>query len=363
MFFAGILLASAGLNGQELSIGVNDLRIEQTIEGGYYLYVRKTPDMGSVLLTESTEDPDRQVASYSLRNPDYHPENGDEVRMLDGEILDNDGLYSLIDSTPIADEQFGQAFRIFIPYVVVYGYEWTRQGEIQVLDGTYLSVRSFELPYADYRGAFRDNPFIIRVTQRPSEGPPEGNYMAETVETFSKIAETTDGKILYSEGEEDILNQLENILRDEDGRALDLVLALDSTESMQNDMPWLRDHLTEIITETTAGFDEVRIGFVYYRDYLEEYLYRVSRFETGLDRVQWVLDRIRPAGGRDIPEAVNEALYAALTEFDWMADNRKIILIGDAPPHPRPRGNVTPEMVDEEAERLGVSVHVIILPH
>jgi hypothetical protein len=92
------------------------------------------------------------------------------------------------------------------------------------------------------------------------------------------------------------------------GGALDLVLALDSTESMQNDMPWLRDNLTDIITENTAGFEQVRIGFVYYRDYLEEYLYRVSRFETGLDRVQWVLDRIRPAGGRDIPEAVNEAL-------------------------------------------------------
>jgi hypothetical protein len=107
----------------------------------------------------------------------------------------------------------------------------------------------------------------------------------------------------------------------------------------------------------------VRIGFVYYRDYLEEYLYRVSRFETGLDRVQWVLDRIRPAGGRDIPEAVNEALYAALTEFDWLADNRKIIMIGDAPPHPRPRGTVTPEMVEEAADRLNVSVHVIILPH
>jgi hypothetical protein len=352
-----------GLYAQDLGVSVEDLRIEQTIEGGYYLYVRKKPDIQAILLTESTEDPDREVASYSLRNPEYHPENGDEQRMLDGEILDSDGLYSLIDSTPIADAEFGQAFRIFIPYVVIYGYEWTRNGEIQVLDGTYLSVRSFELPYADYRGGFQDNPFVIRVTQRPSAGPPEGNFMAETVETFSRIAESTEGKILYSEGEEDILPRIEEILNDEEGRALDLVLALDSTESMQNDMPWLRDNLTDIITENTAGFEQVRIGFVYYRDYLEEYLYRVSRFETGLDRVQWVLDRIRPAGGRDIPEAVNEALYAALTEFDWLADNRKIILIGDAPPHPRPRGTVTPEMVEEAADRLNVSVHVIILPH
>lgn len=351
------------LAAQDMSVGVEDLRIEQSLEGGYYLYVRNKPGIGSILLTESTEDPDRQVASYSLRNPQYHPENGDELRMLDGELLESDGLYSLIDSTPIEDAQFGQAFRIFIPWIVVFGYEWTRNGEIQVLDGTYLSIRAFELPYADYQGAFQDNPFIIRVSQKPSEGPPEGNYMEETVESFSRIAENTDGHIYYSEGEEDILEKIEEILGEEEGDALDLVLALDSTESMQNDMPWLRDHLGEIIEKYSSGFSQIRVGFVYYRDYFEEYLYRKSGFETGLDRIQYVLNHIRPAGGRDIPEAVNEALYAALTEFDWLADNRKIILIGDAPPHPRPRGRVTEEMVTEQAAVLGVGVHVIILPH
>ena len=351
------------LSAQDMGIAVDDLRIEQSIEGGYYLYIRKKDSVNSVLLTESTEDPQRQTASYALRNPEYHPENGDELRILEGEILGGDDLFFLVDSSPIPDEQFGLAFRIFIPYIVQFGYDWSRSGEIQVLNGTYLSVRTFELPYADYRGTFQDNPFIIRVTQRPFTGPPEGNFMSETVESFSNIAESTEGKVLYSEGEEDILAKIEEILSLERGRQLDLVLVLDSTQSMKNDMPFLQDHLADTVAEHSRGFENIRIGFVYYRDYLEEYLYRIHQFEQGTDQIGPVLSRIRPAGGRDIPEAVNEALHAALTQFSWEADNRKIILIGDAPPHPRPRGSVTPEMVEEEAKMNNVAVHVIILPH
>ena len=358
-----IVMLPTILSAQSLNVSVNDLRIEQSLEGGYYLYVRKDDNVASILLTESTEDPQRQVASYSLRNPEYHSENADELRVLNDEVIRSNKGYFLIDSTPIPDKQFGMAFRIFIPYIVLFGYEWSREGELQVLDGTYLSIRSFELPYADYRGAFQDNPFIIRVTQRPFAGPPEGNYMAETVASFSKIAESTEGKVLYSEGEEDILAKIESILSAETGSELDLVIALDSTQSMKNDMPFLKQYLANTVAKQATRFESIRVGFVYYRDYLEDYLYRTIPFELGTDHIQTILGRIRPAGGRDIPEAVNEALHAALTRFDWRADNRKIILIGDAPPHPRPRGKITAEMVEQEAELKNVAVHVIILPH
>ncbi|MGI9255415.1 MAG: hypothetical protein ACR2PY_00605 [Salinispira sp.] len=358
-----IMLPLVILPGQDLGISPRDLRIEQSIEGGYYLYLRQKDGVGSVLLTESTEDPQRQAASYALRNPEYHPENSKELRILNDELIESNGLYFLIDSTPLPDAQFGRAFRIFIPYLVLFGYEWSRYGELQVLDGTYLNIRTFELPYADYRGAFQDNPFIIRVTQRPSAGPPEGNFMAETVERFSEIAEVTAGKVLYSSGEDDILPRIADILAAERGNELDLVLVIDSTQSMKNDMAVLRTHLARTVAENSRNFNTIRVGAVYYRDYLEEYLYRIHEFAPGTDHLDDLLNRIHPAGGRDIPEAVNEALHAALTEFDWRAENRKIILIGDAPPHPRPRGSVTAEMVEQEAAARNVAVHVIILPH
>ncbi|MFP4153427.1 MAG: hypothetical protein ACLFSV_11330 [Alkalispirochaeta sp.] len=344
-----------------LSVTPEDIRIEQSIEGGYNLVIRKKPQMESVLLTESTEAPDRGVTTFAYRSREYHPENGDERRILDGEFLPRGEQFFLVDSTPEADDEFGEAFRIFIPYILEFGYPYTRNGEVMVLDGTYLSIRTFSEPYADYRGEFRDNPFILRVEQAPLEGPPEGNYMPDTVDSFLDISRENDGETLYSEGPEDTLNQISALLPG-DGRTLDLVLALDTTQSMRDDMPVLRDNLVETLQEELATYESFRIGFMHYRDYLEDYLVRKYDYVDTWELVQDRLDRIRVAGGRDIPEAVYEALWASVRGFEWTADDRMIILIGDAPPHPRPRGSVTREQVFSRARELDVKIHTIILP-
>ncbi|MFA7566169.1 MAG: vWA domain-containing protein [Alkalispirochaeta sp.] len=347
---------------QDLEITPEDLRIDQSIEGGYYLWIRKKPGMESVLITESTEPPERNVATFAYRTTEYHPANGDEQRILDGEFLPQGEHYFLVDSTPEDDEEFGRAFRIFIPYILEFGYPHSRHGEVMVLDGTYLSIRAFSEPFADYRGAFRDNPFVVRVQQVPRPGPPEGNYMPDTVDAFSDIARENDGEALFSEGPEDTLNRIAELLPG-DGKTLELVLALDTTQSMHDDMPVLRDNLVKTLQPLVAGYESVRIGFLLYRDYLEEYLVRKYDFVETWNLVQDRLNRIRVAGGKDIPEAVYEALWASVEGFTWAAEDRVVILIGDAPPHPRPRGSVTREQVFERAQELDVTIHTIILPH
>ncbi|MFP4705372.1 MAG: vWA domain-containing protein [Spirochaetaceae bacterium] len=358
-----LLFGSAGiLAAQDLSVSEEDLRIEQSLDGGYVLVVRDKPDIASVLVTESTEDPDREVASYAYQNPEYHPMNGDEPRILEGEFLDTDRYY-LIDSSPEDDEEFESAYHIFVPYVVTYGYSWSRSGEVQLLDGAYLNVRTFTEPYADYRGRFQDNPFVLRVQQAPEEGPPEGNYMSETEEAFEDIARETEGVSVHSAGEEDVPGRIAELVRDAAGESLDFVLAVDTTESMRNDVPFLKRDLVPLLEEELADFELARVGMVYYRDYNEEYLTRNVGLQPNLSAVQQQLDRIRVGGGRDIPEAVYEALYVSLTEFPWESETRMVILVGDAPPHPRPRGGVDREMVGEAAREHGVEVNTIILPH
>ncbi len=361
----GILGSPAVLHGQNaasvLSISPEDLRIEQNLDGGYDLWVRAIDGLGSVMLTESTEAPDNRAATYSFRNPEFHPTNGSERRILDGEFLPQEGRFFLIDSTPEPDPVFGSAFRIFIPYIVEFGYPYTRNGELMVLDGSYLSVRTFTFPYADYRGAYRDNPFILRVTQAPMEGPPEGNFMPDTVDAFESISERSDGETLFSAGPEDTINRIARLIPDT-GETLDLVLALDTTQSMHDDLPMLRRDLVGMLEEEIAGYAAVRFGFMLYRDYFEDYLVRRLDFVEDLDDVQRRLDRIRVAGGRDIPEAVYEALWGSLQGYDWVSEDRMIILVGDAPPHPRPRGSVTEEQVYDRASELGVRINTIILP-
>jgi hypothetical protein len=348
--------------GEDLSIGPEDVRIDLSTEGGYHLRVRKKPEMSSILLTESTEDPLKKADTFAYRTGIYNAINGDEQRILNGQVLKREGMYFLVDSTPTPDTEFGEAFHIFIPYILEYGYPWSRQGEVMVLDGTYLSIRAFSKPFADYTGAFKDNPFILRISQQPLEGPKEDNFMPDTVREFSKLADDTEGESIKTLGQEDMIEQIKKIVDKQKGRTLDLVIALDTTQSMHDDIPYIRKLLVPMLSERIKRFDDFRIGLVLYRDYMEEYLNRTSPFIKDLAAFQRAIDSVRVAGGRDIPEAVHEALYAGIHKFDWKAESRIIILIGDAPPHPRPRGAVTEEMVINDARTKDITLFSIILP-
>jgi hypothetical protein len=356
MFAAGFLTA------QDLSIGPGDLRIDLSTMGGYHLRIRKKPGVQSVMLTESTEDPSRRTATFAYRTSVYNAINGDEQRILDGEVLKQEDRYFLVDSTAEPDPVFGESFHIFIPYILEYGYPWSRQGEVMVLDGTYMSIRTFVKPFADYTGAFQDNPFVLRIAQKPLEGPKESNFMPDTVESYTKIAEENEGEVIKSPGQEDMVDRIAYILDKQPDIALDFVLALDTTQSMHNDIPYLRELLVPMIAEHVGRFDNFRVGLVLYRDYMENYLTRVFPFMTDLAQLQKLIDNVRVAGGRDVPEAVYEALDAGIRGFDWQAKNRIIVLIGDAPPHPRPRGKITEETVKRDAREKNIALYTIILP-
>jgi hypothetical protein len=359
----GIFLFSLfSLHAQDLTITADDMRIEQRIEGGYHLFIRKKAEINSVLLAESTQDPSMREDNYSYRSPDWNAINGDEVRYLDGAPIPRENrIYSLIDSSTESHPELGEAFHIYIPYILNYGFPTTRHGEVYVVDGTYLNIRSFALPFGDYRGKFQDNPFILRVVQTPLPGPPEGNYMADTVRTFQEIAGKGKGNFVYSKGPKDLVQKIGEILQQERGKIVDLVLCLDTTNSMKDDIDSIRSLLIPLLEKMTAGFPDLRIGMVLYKDYFEEYLNRSIPFTRDFAAVRKSLNTIQVGGGRDTPEAVYEALYEA-AKFPWEGEAKLVILIGDAPPHARPRGRITREMVEAQVADKALTVHAIILP-
>ncbi|MDR0389449.1 MAG: VWA domain-containing protein [Spirochaetaceae bacterium] len=349
------------LFAQDLSIAPEDLRIEQRADGGFHLFIRKKAGIASVLITESTRDPSLSADNYAYRAKDWNEVNGDEPRLLNEvPIPKESGIWSLIDSSPEPDTQFGEAFHIYIPHILIYGYPWTRSSELYVVDGTYLNIRAFTLPYGDYRGAFRDNPFTVSVVQRPLEGPPEGNFMQDTVDAFTEIA--ASGTLAWSMGPSDLVDKIKSILDDAGGDTLDLVLCLDTTSSMKDDIDSVRLMLIPMLRDIIGKYSRFRIGMVLYKDYFEDYLNRIIPFTGDFDDFQRVLNAITVSGGRDIPEAVYEALYEAAVKFPWEADDKLIILVGDAPPHHRQRGNVSKDMVDRAVAERGLKVNAIILP-
>jgi hypothetical protein len=362
VLFLEFLLFLAAAGAQDLSLATGDLRIEQKADGGFHLYIRKKPGISSVLLTESTRDPSFSSDNYAYRAAEWNPVNGDEPRLLNGLPLSGGAVLSLIDSSPEIYPGLGEAFHIFIPWILYYGYENTRHGEVYITDGAYLNVRSFSFPYADYRGSFRDNPFVLRVTQKRLEGPPEGNYMKETEDAFREIAEGAGGYLVRSAGPDDLVERIRTILEEEKGKSADIVLCLDTTASMKDDIDAVRRMLIPMLEEIIAQFKGFRIGMVLYKDYYDEYLNKVLPFTNDFAVFQRSLNAIRVLGGRDIPEAVYEALYEGATAFPWEAESRVMILIGDAPPHPRQRGRVSKTMVDEVVAERDLKVSAIILP-
>jgi len=348
------------LYAQDLSLSRDDLRIELWPDGGYHLFIRYKPDISSVLITESTQDPQFKADNYAYRAAEKNPINGDEIRLLDGyPIPKENNIYSLVSSTPERHPALGWAYHIYIPYVLYYGYEGGRHGEVQVGDGTYLNIRTFYYAYADYRGPFRDNPFMLQVLQTPPPGTIKGVPMKETAAAFTGIA----GKnAVFSSGSSDLVRQIQDILKQEKGEELDIVICLDTTGSMRPHIDAIRLQLAEVLRESIAETVSFRIGMVLFKDYREEYLNRIIPFTADFDIFQKNLDAIQVGGGGDIPEAVYEALYAGAANLSWTAKSRIMILIGDAPPHPRPRGTISKQTVERELTKREIKMYAIILP-
>ncbi|ASQ29124.1 hypothetical protein CDQ96_01600 [Borrelia miyamotoi] len=348
----------------DLSIDINDVYVEAH-EDGFHLFIRKKPNIKSVILTESFEIPDKSkdVSTYSFRTLEYNKINGDEIRILNGRVIQNKTLLSLTSSTPVHNRKFGQAFHILIPKRLKYGFPdfSTRSGDInlEVLkinrEPFWFSIRTFEKKYNDYLGQYKDNAYELFFGNTQLENTGESNSLEEAFYRFS------DDVIVADKGP-DIVDKIKDILeKSEDPLAdLDLVFVIDVTESMKNHIEILRKHLFDMVESQLNKFKSYRIGFVFYKDYLEEFLTRSFDFNNK-EYLNSVLRDVSVSGGGDYPEAVFEGINAAVTQFDWQADNRFIIVLGDAPPHEYPRGTIVYEDVVEAAKQKDITIYGILL--
>jgi hypothetical protein len=364
---------------EKLRLSIDDIKIETETKDseiiGYHLYIRKLPRIMSVLLTETTKDPNGKADNYAYRTKEYNPINGDEVRYLDGKPLVSEGAkYSLVDSTVEYVEDFGAVFHFYIPSTIVYGYEWSRNGEIQIGKGTFINIRTFEKPYADYTGNFMDNPFMFdleirKILKKIPEVVLTDEYNPIASEKFKEVSEN----VIYSKGPETIIEDIKEILeQEEDKNNLDVVFAIDATGSMKNDIDKLKADLMPVLEEIFASFPDVRIGLLFYRDYSDNFNFKglpvkIFGFTSNITTFSKNLNSIRiygPEGG-DIPEAVYEAMYAASEFYNWRTTAfKRIILIGDAEPHPTPRksGKYSKEYVQSLTDAKKIKINAILLP-
>ncbi|WP_300975201.1 VWA domain-containing protein [Sphingomonas sp. LHG3406-1] len=118
-------------------------------------------------------------------------------------------------------------------------------------------------------------------------------------------------------------------------RAMDLMVVLDCTGSMGDEIAFLKSELREILVDLKRRHPQLdlRVGLVAYRDIGDDFVTRTYRLSSDLDALQASIAQQRGHGGGDMPEAVDEALARAV-EQDWRPEAVKsLMLVADAPPH------------------------------
>lgn len=117
---------------------------------------------------------------------------------------------------------------------------------------------------------------------------------------------------------------------------LDLVLVVDTTGSMGDEIAFLQKELTGIVRSAAskASGVSIRFGLVAYRDNGDAYVVQNYGFTASAPTMNGWLHGLSADGGGDYPEAAAAALKAGVG-LDWRRGKgeRILIQIADAPPH------------------------------
>ena len=177
------------------------------------------------------------------------------------------------------------------------------------------------------------------VQVKTKDGYPVANYPVQITDDkgntlFQAITDNTGKAELWGkEGQETIVLDEPCEVSD----AVDVLFVFDATGSMGDELRYLQVEMKDVISRAKAatGGLAIRTGAVVYRDHSDEYLTRISRLTENIATTQEFIEHQNANGGGDYPEAVPEALMAALNSAGWNDNARARIafLILDAPCH------------------------------
>jgi Mg-chelatase subunit ChlD len=147
-------------------------------------------------------------------------------------------------------------------------------------------------------------------------------------------------------------------------KRVEVVFVLDTTGSMGGLISAAKEKIWSIASTLADAQQapEIAMGLVAYRDRGDAYVTRVVDLDRDLDSMYVELMQFAADGGGDGPEAVNEALAAAIHGMSWSQDPgtyKVVFLVGDAPPHMDYQNDVRyPEIVAAAAAK-GIVVNTI----
>lgn len=117
---------------------------------------------------------------------------------------------------------------------------------------------------------------------------------------------------------------------------IDVLFVLDATGSMGDEIARLKTTIDSVGKRLASlpSQPDLRLGMTVYRDQGDAFVARTFDFASDVSVFSKALAEVTAAGGGDKPEAVDEALAAALSEPKWRDSALKLVfVVADAGPH------------------------------
>ena len=203
---------------------------------------------------------------------------------------------------------------------------------VQVTNKDGYPIVSQQVTLVDAKG----NSLFQAVTDNTGKAELWANLLAGQQQT-GKMKIRVDNQTIPAKPWSEGLNTI--VLDEECGAsdAVDVVFVFDATGSMGDELHYLQAEMRDVISrakDATGGLN-IRTGAVVYRDHGDEYVTRLSRLTDDIKATQNFIDKQHASGGGDFPEAIPEALMAAINSAGWDQNARARIafLVLDAPCH------------------------------
>lgn len=147
-------------------------------------------------------------------------------------------------------------------------------------------------------------------------------------------------------------------------KRVEVVFVLDTTGSMGGLIHAAKEKVWSIASTLAQARQnpEISMGLVAYRDRGDAYVTQTVDLSKDLDSMYAQLMNFAADGGGDGPEAVNEALEAAIHRMSWSQDPntyKVVFLVGDAPPHMDYQDDVKYPQLVAAAAAKGIVVNTI----
>lgn len=162
----------------------------------------------------------------------------------------------------------------------------------------------------------------------------EAMVAPKLMKQFHDLATSSQGELKLLAYSEQVQDAIREIIDEHGADNLDLLIVLDRTHSMIDDIDDVREGLKEIL-EGLQAYPNSRLALATYADKnYDTNWYHFEEFGTNHAKMGAYLETITHSNGVDIRESVYDGLYRALEEgFFQSRSKRMVILIGDAAGH------------------------------